>query len=306
LNGGVLGELLGFSIEAHLRAQLSPGYIFPTPVGAPIRTHVVTKVLRSEHPKFKVGDLIAYKWGAVTKYSILEPKELEEWELLLNPHNIPLSILLGAAGMPGRTAYYGYRLLTDPKALFPAKKGETIYISTAAGPHGSLLIQLFKQLGLKVIGSAGSAEKVSYLKGLGADVAFSYKDESVADVLKREGPIDIYWDNVGGAMLEAAVQNMNKHGRIVICGFTSSYETGKAAPFLSMFDVMYKSLTVHGFFYCEFTEQYEADFQKDFVPRVASGEFRYQERVIDGLENAEQALVDVIQGSNFGKTVVVL
>ncbi|KAH7102205.1 NAD(P)-binding protein [Auriculariales sp. MPI-PUGE-AT-0066] len=314
LNGGFLREIVCFGIETHMAMQMKPNYrlvgssslLCITQLRRRVMTHIVAKVIRSEHSKFKPGDYIGSSFNGLVKYLVVESSDVGSWDLLSNERNLPWTSYLGATGMPGRTAYFGYRLLTESTSLYPAKKGETAYISTAAGPHGSLLIQMFKTLGLKVIGSAGSAEKVAYLKELGCDVAFSYKQESVHDVLKREGPIDIYWDNVGGATLDTAVEHMNKHGRIVICGFTASYEAGKAAPFLNMLDVMYKSITVHGFFFLDFAHAYEADFQMEFVPRIANGELRYQERIVHGFEAAEQALVDVVQGNNFGKTVVVL
>ncbi|EJD41682.1 NAD(P)-binding protein [Auricularia subglabra TFB-10046 SS5] len=313
LHGGFLRELVAFGIEAHIRLRMQSAKTaisgvstVPLRPGEPLVSQAVCKIVRSEHPKYPAGTYVRHDATTLEKYAVVDVSEVAAWEKLDNPSNMPWSKFMGGAGMPGRTAYYGYRRLTDPTNLMPAKKGETIFISTAAGPHGSLLVQLFNQLGLKVIGSAGSREKVDYLKSLGCDVAFNYKEEDVSDVLKREGPIDIYWDNAGGDALEAAVSNMNKFGRVIICGWTSNYSADTKPTLRNLGLVMYKSITIHGFYYDHLSKWYEEGFQKQFLPRIASGELQYKECIVHGMKNAEQALADVLTGANFGKTVVVL
>jgi len=127
-----------------------------------------------------------------------------------NPYNLPWSLFIGVLGMPGKTAYMAW------KEYSQAKKGETLFVSTGAGPVGSLVIQIAKSQGLKVIASAGSDEKVKFMKEIGADVAFNYKTEKTTDILAKEGPIDIYWDNVGGETLEAALDAANTFARFIV------------------------------------------------------------------------------------------
>jgi len=263
--------------------------------------HGVVRVLRSENSKFKQGDHI-YGWFNFEKYSVYQ--DVSSFKLIQNPYNLPWSHFVSACGMPGRTAYYGYRLLTDSTSLKPAKPGETIYISTAAGPVGSILVQLFQKHGLKVVASAGANDKVAYVKELGADVAFNYKICDINKVLKMEGPLDIYWDHVGGGTLEAAVANMNRQGRIVICGTTSGYNSSTPPVFRSIGTVLSKSITIYGFMNYDFDQIYGDDFEKIIPPLVAKGEIQCKELIVDGLKNGETAIVDVLKGTNFGKTVI--
>ncbi|EJD41684.1 NAD(P)-binding protein [Auricularia subglabra TFB-10046 SS5] len=306
LRGGFLRELVAFGLEAHMRLMMQPNQDSGMKPGDPLIGQVVCKILRSEHAAYPAGTYVRHDKATIEKFAVVETPLAGSWERLDNDYGMPWSKFLGGAGMPGRTAYYGYRLLTDTTSLTPAKKGEKVFISSAAGPHGSLLVQLFHQLGLTVIGSAGSQEKVDYLKTLGCDIAFNYKDTRADDVLKREGPIDIYWDNVGGETLETAIANMSTFGRIVSCGWTSAYNSDDSPLLRSLGVVMYRSITLYGFFNYDFKPWYEADFQRAFVPRIASGELQYKEHIVHGMNNAEQALVEILSGANFGKTVVVM
>ncbi|KAJ1306436.1 hypothetical protein OPQ81_007439 [Rhizoctonia solani] len=202
--------------------------------------------------------------------------------------------------MPGKTAYYGLKAIGKPKS------GETIYISTGAGPVGATVAQLCKAKGLKIIASAGSDEKVEYMKSIGVDVPFNYKKEKVSDVLAREGPLDIYWDNVGGETLEAAIDACRDRGaRIIACGAISSYNGTRYG--IKNTDLIFaKELTIQGIFVYSLEAQADdpSTFFTDMIALVKSGELKSKEPIWDGLENVGEAILAVQKGTNEGKLVI--
>ncbi|KAK1230319.1 hypothetical protein PQX77_006592 [Marasmius sp. AFHP31] len=238
----------------------------------------------------------------IQEYNIRDALEADDPTLTLNiidnPHNIPWSVFVGAAGMPGKTAYYAW------KEVAHAKAGEVIYVSTGAGPVGSFVIQLAKKDGLKVIASAGSEEKVKFLKRLGVDVAFNYKTTKTSDVLAKEGPIDIYWDNVGGEMLDAAIAASNRRARIIACGATAGYNSGGAEPVRNLAQIMYKNITIYGFYIYEHDHKYREEFYKTVPEWIANGQIKYAEEVYDGLEKVGEAILAQQKGQNVAKSVV--
>jgi len=188
-----------------------------------------------------------------------------------------------------------------------AKSGGTIFISTAAGSVGSFVVQLAKKAGLKVIGSTGSDEKVAFLKSLGVDITINYKTDDLASILAKEGPIDIYWDNVGGDHLNIALENMAFGGIVVICGLASGYNSGEGhLPVKDISRVLFKGLSVYG----HLTMQYETVYAEEFYEKIpwliANGSIQQREQLYRGLEKAPQALHDLLKGDNTGKVVVVL
>ncbi|KAJ4477154.1 NAD(P)-binding protein [Lentinula aciculospora] len=219
LNGSFLVKTLILSVDPYMRGKMrSPeleSYTPPYFVDEPLYNYGVGKVIRSEHSAFHAGDHV---YGILDFAEYFIPKDISELKVIVRPEStLPFSVYVGAAGMPGQTSYYGWREYAKAKA------GEVIFVTTAAGPVGSIVVQLAKQDGLKVIASAGSDEKVKFCKEIGADVAFNYKTTNTADILAREGPIDIFWDNVGGPILDVAISNAALHGRIIICGFITQY-----------------------------------------------------------------------------------
>ncbi|KAJ3502061.1 hypothetical protein NLJ89_g9056 [Agrocybe chaxingu] len=199
--------------------------------------------------------------------------------------------------MPGMTAYTGW------KEYSRAKKGEVAFVTTGAGPVGSLVIQLAKADGLKVIASAGSDEKVQFMKDIGADVAFNYKTSSVPEVLAKEGPIDIYWDNVGGKTLEAALDNAKIRARFIECGMITEYNTGYE-PIRNLGLIIGKTISLHGFLVFHLEAKYIAEFYRELTPKVASGEIKYREHVYDGLASVGDAILAVQKGENRAKAIV--
>jgi len=209
---------------------------------------------------------------------------------------------LGALGMTGMTAWAGLNLVE-------VKAGEVIYISGAAGAVGNVAGQLAKIRGCKVIGSAGSMEKVKFLRDeCGFDIAFDYKTGPVVEQLKVEAPdgIDVYFDNVGGEALEAALTTLRVHGRIIACGGISGYNEEKPQPGPSnLFNITTKRLTMRGMIVSDALGQRD-EFEKEVGGYLQSGKLKSKETVMEGLDQAEAAFIGLFKGNNIGKMVVKL
>ncbi|KAF9464077.1 alcohol dehydrogenase [Collybia nuda] len=298
LNGGVLVKTLVLSVDPYMRGRMrapevksyAPAFI----LGEPTNGHGVGVVLRSELQGFKKGDHI-YGRFAHQEYCIL--KSTDDIQVIENTHNLPWSAYIGVAGMPGQTAYMAW------KEYSKAKKGEIVFVSAGAGPVGSLVAQLAKLDGLKVIASAGSPEKVKFMKDIGVDVAFNYKTENTAEILAKEGPVDVYWDNVGGPTLDAALEAAAVNARFIMCGTISGYN-GEPAINKNIHQIFAKSLTLSGFLVGRLIPKYRTEFYDTVPGLVASGEIRYSEDVTKGLNKLGEALLSVQKGSNRGKAVV--
>ncbi|PPR08272.1 hypothetical protein CVT24_001112 [Panaeolus cyanescens] len=299
LNGGFLVKVLELSVDPYMRGRMrhpsKKSYSPPFTLGAPLNGFGVGVVLRSEHADVKVGDHLYGFAFDHAQYFIR--KTLDGLEKLDNPNNLPWSYFVGVLGMPGKTAHYAWNEYSHAKA------GETVFVSTGAGPVGSLVIQLAKAQGLKVIGSAGSEDKVAFMKEIGADVAFNYKTTNTLEVLEREGGIDIYWDNVGGETLEAALEAAKNGARFIECGMISGYNSG-GAPVRNLFHVISKSITISGFIVGRLEGNWGKKFWQEVAPKVASGEIKHREHVYEGLDKLPQAILDVQQGNNTAKAVV--
>lgn len=264
--------------------------------GKVISANGVGKVVASGHPEFQKNDLVVglISWG---DYSIVRGNMLNK----LDSMGFPLSYHLGILGTSGLSAYIGLFLLCKPKG------GEKVFVSAASGSVGTLVGQYAKLLGCYVVGSAGTKQKVEMLKQkLGFDNAFNYKEEAdLKSTLKRYIPdgIDVYFDNVGGEMLEAAVANMNPFGRVAVCGVISEYtDTEKrAAP--DMIDVVYKRITIQGFLCIDHKECH-----KDFITTTAhhlrTGKMQAIEDISRGLQTIPTAFVGLFRGDNVGKKIV--
>ncbi|XP_059656097.1 2-alkenal reductase (NADP(+)-dependent)-like [Cornus florida] len=267
--------------------------------GSVITGEGVAKVLDSGHPNFKKGDLV---WG-ITGW--------EEYSLITAPDSIfkiehtdvPLSYYAGVLGMHGMTAYVGFYEIGTPK------KGEYVFVSTASGVVGQLVGQFAKLMGCYVVGSAGSKGKVDLLKNkFGFDEYFNYKEEHDLDAaLKRYSPegIDIYFDNVGGEMLDAALLNMRKHGRIVVCGQTSQYNVDKPEGVKNLMCLIYMQVRMEGFVVYDYYPQY-SKFLDIVLPCIREGKITYVEDIVEGLENGPAAFVGLFSGRNVGKQLVVV
>ncbi|KAJ7493036.1 hypothetical protein B0H11DRAFT_2172184 [Mycena galericulata] len=302
LNGGFLVKTLVLSVDPYIRARMRhPDVKLFVPafkLGASTNGFGIGVVLRSENSDVPIG---AYVYGGPfphEEYFVLP--SMTGFTFLEKNSSLPWTVYTGAAGLPGKTAYMGW------KEYSHAKKGETAFVTAGAGPVGSMVIQLAKRDGLKVIASAGSDEKVEFLRSIGADVAFNYKTTDTREVLAREGPVDIYWDNVGGDVLEAALENAAVYARFLECGMVSGYNTGyKPIKNLNP-NTFFKSPTLTGIASFRLIPKYDAEFYATVPHLLASGELKYKEDVVHGLEKVGEMILAVQTGKNMGKAVVVV
>ncbi|XP_057957049.1 2-alkenal reductase (NADP(+)-dependent)-like [Malania oleifera] len=298
--GVLLVKNLYLSCDPYMRNRMSniqDSYVESFTPGSPLIGYGVAKVLDSWDPKFKKGDFI---WG-MTGW--------EEYSLITSTGNffkiehtdVPLSYYTGILGMPGMTAYAGFYEICSPK------KGEYVFISAASGAVGQLVGQFAKLLGCYVVGSAGSKEKVDLLKNkFGFDEAFNYKEEQdLNTALKRYFPegIDIYFENVGGKMLDAVLLNMRNHGRIAACGMISQYNLEQQEGVHNLFCVVTKRVKIEGFLVFDYYHLYPK-FLDLVLPYIREGKIVYVEDTVEGLESGPAALIGLFTGRNVGKQVV--
>ncbi|CAO3628381.1 unnamed protein product [Mucor hiemalis] len=303
--GAVLTKTLVLSVDPYMRGRMrdasvksySPAFTLNEPMSG----HTVLEVLKSNNDKFAVGDYL-YGLGPFSEYAVIPEPYTAYLELRndIKDSGLPITNYVGVLGMPGMTAYVGLIKFGKPV------KGETLYVSAASGAVGQLVGQMGKILGLRVVGSAGSDEKVAYLKELGFDSAFNYK--TVGDfnaALKEHCPngIDVYFENVGGKMLEAVINNANRFARIVCCGMISQYNTTTPEPIHNLIQVVAKSLEIRGFIVSDSPEMTEP-FRKEVTEWLKENKIQYREDIVEGIENTPEALVNVLRGKNFGKQVV--
>ncbi|KAF8698930.1 NAD-P-binding protein, partial [Rhizoctonia solani] len=305
LGGGILAKTLYLSIDPHLRRWMNEGDTSTGPsfeLGKPIWGIGLALVLRSETNSVRQGDIIYVPTYPFQEYNILNADT--PLRVIKPDPEVPLSAYLTVLGMPGQTAFYGLELIGAPKS------GETIYVSAGAGAVGSLVAQLAKAKGLKVIASAGSNEKVDIMKQMGIDVAFNYKTDQVEDVLAREGPIDIYWDHIGGPQLEAAIGACNLYARIIICGAIPAFNNAPPYHVKNLAEILYKRLRVQGFMYWEAEVAIEGHsnnplkFLNTLTPLVKNGKILWKEQAFSGIQSVNEAIVAALTGNNTGKVIV--
>jgi NADPH-dependent curcumin reductase CurA len=286
------------SVDPYMRGRMrdAKSYVPPFEVGAGREGGAVGQVVASNSPDLNEGDWVSTQLGW-REHSLVDAKSA----LAVDPDVAPVSTALGVLGMPGFTAWTGLTEFGKPK------EGETLFVSGAAGAVGSMVGQLGKLRGLRVVGSAGSDEKVELLTGeLGFDAALNYKTQDLRATLKEMCPdgIDIYFDNVGGDHLEAALDRMNVWGRIPLCGAISGYneETPPPGP-RNFMAVLPKRITIRGFIILDHYGLYR-DFLSEVGPLVAEGKISYRETVVEGLENMPDAFLGLLDGQNTGKMLV--
>ncbi|KAJ7663249.1 NAD-P-binding protein [Mycena polygramma] len=298
LNGGFLVKTLVLSVDPYFRGLMDGGksYVPGFALGEPLHGFGVGVVVRSEHNEVKPGKYV-YGMGFLHQEYFVLPN-MEGFVFLEKHPQLPWTVYVGAAGMTGKTAYAGW------KEFSRAKKGETAFVTTGAGAVGAMVIQLAKRDGLKVIASAGSDDKVEFMRSLGADIAYNYKTTDTREVLAREGPIDVYWDNVGGSFLDAALEYAAVYGRFLECGMMTGYNSEQRV-IKNLNQTYTKSLTISGVAVFRLTK-YEEEFYATVPAQLASGELKYSEDVSYGLEKVGDVLLAVQKGENTGKAVVVV
>lgn len=306
LQGGILTKNLVISVDPYMRGRMRKpevkSYVVGYEIGKPVTNYVVGKIIRSDDPKYKVGQL-TYRDSACEQYTV-HPKEVLAKIRILGDEQLkfklPLTNWVGAAGMPGQTAYYGLEAIGKPK------KGDVIFITAASGAVGQLVGQFAKKQGLFVIGSAGSDEKVKFIKDeLKFDHAFNYKTTDTATELAKFPPLNIYWDNVGGEQLNAAIGACADKARIVACGMISVWQ-GDLKPMPNLRLIVGKRIKMEGFIILDMysDEKWMTEFYATVPKWISEGSITIKEDITKGLENGPQAIVSIFKGDNFGKTVI--
>ena len=297
--GQVLVRNHYMSVDPYMRGRMNDGksYVPCFKLGQPLEGGAVGEVIESRAEGLKPGDGVTSSFGW-REYFIASPKELHRVSREIQP----LSVYLGALGMTGMTAWAGLHLVE-------LRAGETIFISGAAGAVGSVAGQLAKLRGCRVIGSAGSIEKVMFLREeCGFDIAFDYKAGSILEQLNLEAPdgIDVYFDNVGGEALEAALSALRVHGRIIACGGISGYNDEKPRPGpTNLFNITTQRLTVKGLMVLDWLDR-QAEFETEVGAYFKAGKVKHKETVVKGIDNAVGAFLGLFHGQNVGKMVVEL
>lgn len=287
------------SLDPYMRGRMSEAksYVPPVQVGAVMVGQTVGEVVESRHPGFHRGDrvLTSLGWQA---YGVAKGKELR----LVDASRVPASYYLGILGMPGLTAWFGLLEIGKPKA------GETLVVSAASGAVGSVVGQLGKSKGMRVVGIAGGREKCDYVvRELGFDACVDYKAGRLQEDLKAACPsgIDVDFENAGGEILDTVLRQMNVFSRVVICGLISEYNATQPYGYRSMRSILVNRIRMQGMIVFDWKDRYD-EALADLASRVAAGKLRYRESIVEGLENAPRGLIELLAGKNFGKQLVKL
>jgi NADPH-dependent curcumin reductase CurA len=294
--GQVLIRNAYISVDPYMRGRMNDvrSYAAPFTLGEALSGGAVGRITASRSPDWGEGEWVVHMLGW-REWSLSDGRGLRR----VDAGRAPVSTALGVLGMPGMTAWWGIDRIGRPQA------GETVFVSGAAGAVGSAATQLAKLRGAHVIGSVGSAEKAAWLEELGIE-AFDYKRDHPREALRELAPdgIDVYFDNVGGEHLEAAIGAMRPFGRIVACGAISRYSEVEPPPGpRNLFMLFTKRLTVQGFIVTDHYDHYE-EFLDEVAPLVRDGRLRYRETIVDGIENAPAAFLGLLSGANIGKMLV--
>ena len=287
------------SVDPYMRARMTErkNYKPPFELEKPMEGAAIGKVIDSNSSNYSVGDVVISEYGWRDNY-IAEESKLQKIESI----NVPLQTYLGPLGFTGHTAYIGLFRIGN------LKENQTVLVSSAGGSVGSTVCQIAKIKGCKVIASAGSDEKVAWLKNeLGIDHAFNYKKvDNLVLLLKSLAPegYDLYFDNVGGNFLESAIYRMKNYGRIVICGRISQMNaTTPGEGLKNMAHVLVKRLTIRGFLIFDHFNDKD-DFEKDMKNWISNKQIKWKETIVEGIENAPQAFLNLLNGKNIGKMLV--
>ncbi len=310
--GEVLCEVIWLSLDPYMRGRMdaAASYADPVPIGGVMEGGTVCRVIASQAPGFDPGDIVESRLGWQT-HGLATADQLRK----LDPTIAPVQTALGILGMPGFTAWIGLTEHAQPKA------GECLVVSAATGAVGSVVGQLAKKLGMRVVGVAGGTEKCQYaVDVLGFDACVDHRAHNDARALGEAiaeacpNGVDIYFENVGGKTLQAVVPKMNVGGRIPVCGMISWYN-GQAQSDISMSldtatalpriwrNILVKRLSVRGYIITDHYARF-GEFLREVAPLVKNGELHYRESITEGLEAAPAAFLGLLRGENFGKQLV--
>jgi NADPH-dependent curcumin reductase CurA len=296
-DGDVLRRTIYLSLDPYMRGRMSdaPSYAAPVALGDVMCGHTVSAVVESRNPAYRIGDIVA-GYDGWQEYAASSGKELRA----LDPRAAPISTAIGVLGMPGVTAYVGLLDIGQPKP------GETVVVSAASGAVGSVVGQLAKIKGCRAVGIAGSAEKCRYVVGeLGFDACVNYKTDDLVPALKAACPdgADVYFENVGGAVLAAVLRVINRGARIPLCGLISEYNVTKNPGGPNLRPLLTQRATMRGFIVSDHYDRFPA-FLAECSAWVRDGRLRYREDIAEGLEQAPAAFIGLLAGKNFGKLMV--
>lgn len=303
-DGEVRVRNIYLSLDPANRGWINPAkavhYVKPVSIGEVMRGIGIGVIEESNNPQFEIGEIVTGLLGW-QEYLISDGKNLTSLILFPRPEKAPLTVFLNIFGMIGLTAYFGLLDIGKPK------EGETLVVSAAAGAVGSLVGQIGKIKGCKVIGIAGTEEKCNWITHeLGFDAAINYKTESVHNCLKEICPegVDIYFDNVGGEILDTVLGQINRFGRIVSCGMISVYNATERPPGLqNIVKITSKRVLIQGFIVSDYYDRM-AEGLADLMEWYADGKLSYREHIVDGLKNAPKAINKLFDGSNTGKLII--
>jgi len=293
-DGEVLVRNIYMSVDPAMRPAMTNGQ---TKLDRAMEGSAIGQVAASNHPNFPEGSYVLHRAG-FREYHLSDGKDLS----VIVPEGESLTTHLHVLGMTGLTAYGGMLVTGE------LKENENVFVSAAAGAVGSVAVQIAKIKNCRTIGSCGSDEKVDYLTNeLGLDGAFNYKTQSIARSLHELLPegIDVYFENVGGAHLDAAMGQMRALGRVPVCGMISAYNTkgARSEGVTTLSNMIYNRVTMKGFVVYEFFDMRD-QFLADMRQWIAEGKMKYQETIMQGVENAPNAMIGLLQGENSGKMLV--
>jgi NADPH-dependent curcumin reductase len=301
-DGEVLIRTQYLSLDPYMRGRMSdaPSYAAPVKVGGLMVGGTVGEVVESKDASLKPGDLVLAYTGW-QQYGVQRAATVRT----LHPGQAPVTTALGVLGMPGFTAYAGLTQIGRPEP------GETVVVAAASGPVGATVGQLARILGARAVGIAGGPAKVAYLREIGFDAALDHRASDFAGQLAAATPdgIDVYFENVGGHVWDAVFPRLNQFARVPVCGLVAHYNATELPPgpdrtSLLLSAILRKSLTVRGFIQTEFAGSLMAEFLSRATPWVQEGSLKYREHIVDGLENAPEAFIGMLEGQNFGKLIV--
>ena len=300
-DGQVLLRTIWLSLDPYMRGRMAdgPSYAAPVPIGGVMEGGTVCEVIASHNSGFAKGDIVLARAGWQT-HALSDGKDLRK----IDPRLGPISTAVGVLGMPGMTAYTGLLDIGKPQP------GETVVVAAASGAVGSAVGQIARITGARAVGIAGGKDKCAYVKSeLGFDDCLDHRDPELAAQLKAACPkgIDVYFENVGGAVFEAVFPLFNAFARMPVCGLIAHYnDTEAKAPKWAgsmMRAVLTKRLTIRGFIVSDFAARH-SDFLRDMSQWLAEGKLKHKEFVTEGLDSAPQAFMGLLKGANFGKQLV--
>jgi len=297
-DGEVLVKNLWLSLDPYMRGRMNDvkSYVPPVQIGEVMVGQTAGEVLESKHPAFKQGDtVLAAGWQLL---SCMKGEDLAK----VDAGRAPLSYYLGVLGMPGLTAYFGLKEIGAPKP------GETVVVSAASGAVGSVVGQLAKIAGCRVVGIAGGPQKCDYVvKELGFDACVDYKAGNLYRDLREACPkgVDVYFENVGGEILDTMLRIMNPFSRIIVCGMIAEYNLTEPYAHKNLRAVLVNRIKMQGMIVFDWKDRYTEGVQA-LAGHISQGKLRYRESVVEGIENAPKGFIALLKGGNFGKQLVKL